>query len=194
MTQDEFANKQMVSRQAVTKWEADKGIPDVENLMLLSSVLGISIDYLLSDEEVTEKLVIHEKIDLAAYGKGSKKKKKDYIVKEKYPNAVIHTLMIIQKNSQTEKVIDNVLGFVFLAPFGIPGFINSTKHIGKEFYLVNYGEKQLLVMVTDEFIESREMTRKRLNQKGEKFEIGLYRFTNYGPIAGNTMGRTVLPR
>jgi len=35
LTQEELASKLMVSRQAVTKWETDKGIPDVENLKLI---------------------------------------------------------------------------------------------------------------------------------------------------------------
>ena len=36
LTQEELASKMMVSRQAITKWEADKGIPDVSNLKLLA--------------------------------------------------------------------------------------------------------------------------------------------------------------
>lgn len=32
LTQEQVAEKLMVSRQAVTKWETDKGIPDIENL------------------------------------------------------------------------------------------------------------------------------------------------------------------
>ena len=39
-----------MSRQAITKWEADKGMPDIENLKQLSKLLNISIDYLLLDE------------------------------------------------------------------------------------------------------------------------------------------------
>lgn len=32
LTQEQLSGKMMVSRQAITKWEADKGIPDVSNL------------------------------------------------------------------------------------------------------------------------------------------------------------------
>jgi transcriptional regulator with XRE-family HTH domain len=32
LTQEQLSEKMMVSRQAITKWEADKGIPDVSNL------------------------------------------------------------------------------------------------------------------------------------------------------------------
>lgn len=51
LTQIELAEKLCVSRQAITKWETGKGIPDVENLMLLSKLLNVSIDFLLDEEE-----------------------------------------------------------------------------------------------------------------------------------------------
>lgn len=36
-----------VSRQAVSKWELDEGYPEVENLLILSKKLNVSIDSLL---------------------------------------------------------------------------------------------------------------------------------------------------
>ena len=33
LTQEQMADKLMVSRQAITKWESDRGIPDVSNLL-----------------------------------------------------------------------------------------------------------------------------------------------------------------
>ena len=58
LTQVELAEKLCVSRQAITKWESGKGIPDVENLKMLSKVLNVSIDFLLDDEDVLDKTVI----------------------------------------------------------------------------------------------------------------------------------------
>lgn len=51
LTQEQLAVKLMVSRQAITKWETDKGMPDLENLKSLSQLLGVSIDYLLDNGE-----------------------------------------------------------------------------------------------------------------------------------------------
>lgn len=34
-----------------------------------------------------------------------------------------------------EKIIDNVLGFIFDAPFGMPELANGLKNIDKAFYL-----------------------------------------------------------
>ena len=54
-SQEKLAEKLGVSRQAVTKWETDTGIPDIENLMAISALLDISIDELLSNEKGTRK-------------------------------------------------------------------------------------------------------------------------------------------
>ena len=55
MSQEQLAEKLGVSRQAVTKWEADAGIPDIENMMAVSALFGISIDELLSHERGIKK-------------------------------------------------------------------------------------------------------------------------------------------
>ena len=48
MSQTELGDKIGVSRQAVTKWETDTGIPDINNIQSLAKVFHISIDTLLS--------------------------------------------------------------------------------------------------------------------------------------------------
>ena len=53
-------------------------------------------------------------------------------------------------------------------------FINGIKNTDKEFYLVDDGDKQYFVTVTDEFIESRQL-REKITKK--KFEIGNFKFT-----------------
>ncbi len=182
MTQERLAEKLLVSRQAITKWESDKGLPDIENLKQLSALLGASIDYLLDSGETIDLSVTREKINLDDYvydrkltGRLVKKAgKKDRIVMEKYPNADIRYLMAKQLLTKGEKITDNLLGFLFNAPFGIPDFINDIKNTDKAFYLVNQGDKQFFVMVTDEFMESRQL-REKITAR--KFEIGNFAFT-----------------
>lgn len=55
MSQEQLAEKLGVSRQAVTKWETDAGIPDLENIMAVSALFDISIDELLSNEKGSKK-------------------------------------------------------------------------------------------------------------------------------------------
>ena len=54
-SQEKLAEKLGVSRQAITKWETDTGIPDIENLISISTLFDISIDELLSNEKGTNK-------------------------------------------------------------------------------------------------------------------------------------------
>ena len=51
LSQEKFAEKIHVSRQAVTKWECGESYPDIEKLIEVSKVFKISIDKLLKDEE-----------------------------------------------------------------------------------------------------------------------------------------------
>ena len=57
MSQEQLAEKLSVSRQAVTKWETDAGIPDIENIMVISALFDISIDELLSNARGAKKPV-----------------------------------------------------------------------------------------------------------------------------------------
>ena len=172
-SQEEFAEKMSVSRSAVAKWETDKGVPDIDNLKALAALLNVSIDFLLDGESSLDNGMIRESYNISEYGKGSKKKKKDRVIREKFPNAEIHTLIGKLKLKKSEKVIDNVLGFFTDAPFGIPDLLNSFKNMDKEFYLVNDGGNQYLVTVTDEFVETQRLP---LHITDEKFEIGNWKF------------------
>ena len=50
LSQEELAEILDVSRQAVSKWEQGIGYPEVEKLLLLSSKLNVSLDYLMATE------------------------------------------------------------------------------------------------------------------------------------------------
>lgn len=49
-TQEAFAEQLSVSRQAVAKWEAGMTYPDIVNLIQISSLMHVSIDYLVKDQ------------------------------------------------------------------------------------------------------------------------------------------------
>lgn len=53
-TQEKLAEQLAVSRQAITKWETDGGIPDIENITAIAKLFHVSADYLLSDESSEE--------------------------------------------------------------------------------------------------------------------------------------------
>lgn len=179
LTQEQLAEKLAVSRQAVTKWESDKGLPDVENWKTLSKVLNVSIDYLLDNGEQLDLSVTREEITVSG-GIIKRTAQKDNIVLEKFKGGEIRRLMAKQILTKTERVVGNVLGFLGDAvPFGIPEFLNDMKNIDKAFYLVNFPDKQYFVMVTDEFIESRLLA-ERITRK--KFVVGNIRFNDCGVV------------
>lgn len=50
-SQEELAEKLSISRQSVSKWELGAAIPDLDKILKLSEVFGVSTDYLLKEEE-----------------------------------------------------------------------------------------------------------------------------------------------
>ncbi len=48
LSQIDVANELNISRQAVSRWENGKSIPDADNLVLLSQLYGVSLDELLN--------------------------------------------------------------------------------------------------------------------------------------------------
>lgn len=49
-SQEELAEKMQVSRQAVSKWEIAQTVPELEKILMLSSLFDVTTDYLLKDE------------------------------------------------------------------------------------------------------------------------------------------------
>ena len=50
-TQEELAGKLDVSRQAVAKWESGQVYPDISNLIQISKLFNVTVDYLVKDQE-----------------------------------------------------------------------------------------------------------------------------------------------
>lgn len=50
LSQEAFAEKLGVSRQSVSKWESSGSLPDIDKIIAMSELFGVSTDYLLKDE------------------------------------------------------------------------------------------------------------------------------------------------
>lgn len=61
LTQEQFAIKLNVSRQAVSNWENNKNLPDIGMLILMSNIFKISLDELIKGDDhmnnMTEKVI-----------------------------------------------------------------------------------------------------------------------------------------
>ncbi len=55
MSQEELAEKMNVSRQSVSKWEGAQSVPDLEKILQLGNLFGVTTDYLLKDEIEAEE-------------------------------------------------------------------------------------------------------------------------------------------
>ena len=55
-SQEEFAGLLNVSRQAVSKWESDRGTPETDKLLQISNMFGVTLDYLLKEENSDENM------------------------------------------------------------------------------------------------------------------------------------------
>ncbi len=58
-SQEELADKLGISRQSVSKWESSASIPELDKIVQMSSLFGVSTDYLLK-EEIEETVVTQE--------------------------------------------------------------------------------------------------------------------------------------
>lgn len=50
LSQEQLAEKIGVSRQAITKWETKRGLPDVENMIILAEIFKLTLDELVLSE------------------------------------------------------------------------------------------------------------------------------------------------
>lgn len=87
MSQEDLAGKLGVSRQSVSKWESMQSIPDINKIIELSKIFGVSTDYLLKDDiELEEHTLEIETSDI---------KKVSLEEANKYLNIVEKTKLLI---------------------------------------------------------------------------------------------------
>ena len=54
LSQEELGEKMGVSRQAISKWEGDQTIPELDKLIALSKLFGLTVGQLLGVENLPE--------------------------------------------------------------------------------------------------------------------------------------------
>lgn len=97
-TQEDLANMIPITRQAVSRWEQGKSIPDSSTLVILSEIFDVSINELLSGKRIPKKEIVKESEKIA--------------------------LEIIDKNISMKKKIKRILiSFISLFFIGIIGFL-----------------------------------------------------------------------
>lgn len=174
LSQEQLAEKMNVSRSAIAKWETDKGMPDINNLKVMSQLLEVSIDYLLDDDEKISFNEIKEAINIDDYEKTGKcRDKRDAVCLAKNNDAdTIYCLSRRRKMSKAEWWFDFIVGA------GVVDVYDQISDLSN-YYLVEKKGKQYLVKVTKDFISTNELTKK---VDSKKFVIGKYVFTKFYQI------------
>ena len=149
MSQEQLAERLDVSRQAVSKWETDAGLPDTENLKELSRIFEISIDYLLDNNNELPLLVMKKKLDKDNY----KNKISSYeeVLKEYYPAPwKIYILTREKKMSKLEGIFDFIIG---AGTIDVADALNDMS----PYYLAIKDNIKLLVNIKDWVLEVKEL-------------------------------------
>ena len=67
LTQEQFAEKMLVSRTAVSKWENGTCYPSIDSLKYMSKIFNVSLDKLLSSEEMLEIAKTENQSNISKY-------------------------------------------------------------------------------------------------------------------------------
>lgn len=173
LSQEQLAEVINVSRQAITKWENDDGLPDVSNLQEISEVFGVTVDYLLNDDSNLPALSMKKKLDRNKY----KNKVVMYseVLKEYYPEPYeIFVLSRTKKLNFIELILDT-----FIAPSIGP--VSTADELGdlSPYYLVKKDDLKLLVNIKNYTLEVIELP---FNTNDKKFIYKKNKFRNYGKL------------
>lgn len=173
LSQEQLAEVINVSRQAITKWENDDGLPDVSNLQEISEVFGGTVDYLLNDDSNLPALSMKKKLDRNKY----KNKVVMYseVLKEYYPEPYeIFVLSRTKKLNFIELILDT-----FIAPSIGP--VSTADELGdlSPYYLVKKDDLKLLVNIKNYTLEVIELP---FNTNDKKFIYKKNKFRNCGEL------------
>ena len=60
LSQEQFAEQMDISRQAVSKWESGQSMPDLDKIVAMSQIFGVTTDYLLKEEDSSDNEIPNE--------------------------------------------------------------------------------------------------------------------------------------
>lgn len=166
LSQEDLAEIMNVSRQAITKWETEGGLPDITNLQELSKIFGVTIDYLLDNNSQLPLLVMKKELDKKKYD--NKVKGYNEALKEYFPNPwIIYALSNGKKLNKLETLFDFFTG-------GDYYLIKNVSDLSP-YYLAIKDDLKLLINITDWILEVKELPS---DTKIKRFTVGENKFIN----------------
>ncbi len=118
-SQEELAERMNVSRQAVSKWESAQTVPDLEKILQLGDLFGVTTDYLLKDNIENEEF-IENSCDLGVK-RSPYKKIKETIVLAYWPLvAIFYFVFSLKTNAwKTSWLMFVIGGIIFVVIMAI---------------------------------------------------------------------------
>ena len=141
ISQEELADKIGVSRQAVSKWERAEASPDTDNLILLAKIYNVSLDDIISEEDVKEAEKV-ERVEAEIVDEDEddddKMQKGDCCTKEEHHKSLVVVGSVTGALYLLATIAFLLVGFlagvwnptwvVFLAPIVIGSLISAIQH------------------------------------------------------------------
>lgn len=159
LTQEKLSGLINVSRQAITKWENDEGLPDITNLQELSKLFGITIDYLLDKDNNLPALTLRKELDKDKYK--SKLSMYDEVLKEYFDESYeIYNLSRSKKMNIVENLIDT-----FIVPEIGPVSTADALSDLSPYYLVKKDNLKFLVNIKNYVLEIIELPNNTSDKK-----------------------------
>lgn len=172
MTQEDLAEMIEVSRQSISKWEGALSIPDINKIMKMSEVFGVSTDFLLNDNLDLNNLAPHEsEPDQLLIKIGVVREYLDYKQKNAHAIAlsvvffIVAAVMVILSTNPLiiRRFGENVslatslsIGLVFVV-IGIANIIMSNQkpiefeHIEQDDYTLEYGATGIIEKIKEHY-------------------------------------------
>lgn len=60
LSQEDLSEKLYISRQSISKWETGEATPDVDKLVQLAAIFGVSLDYLVLGKGPEKEIVMEQ--------------------------------------------------------------------------------------------------------------------------------------
>ena len=172
LSQESLAEIMNVSRQAITKWERDEGLPDVSNLQQLSKVFNLTVDYLLNNDNSLPALSMKKELDEDRYEmnqKGYLKVLKDYYAA---PWEIYELTRSGKKSKAAWLISDWIIGA------GAMETVDALNDL-TPYYLVKKGNLKLLVNIHDHVLEVVELPE---STDEKQFTYGKNKFKQFRKI------------
>ena len=138
ISQEGLGEKLDVSRQAVSKWESDGAVPDVDKLIAMSKLFGVSVGWLLGVEEESDPAKADELTE-------KQLRMIEGIVKRYQPEQTVVTQTVVKKESKWFKLL-TFLGIAVAVILGITALnkIQSLPNYGNQLNIIsnNYNNVQ----------------------------------------------------